>query len=718
MYILEVYVTNASLNINRSFTYLSEVEVKAFMRVRIEFNHQAMLGFVSEVSYLNKTKAEIEAMYGYKMLEIIEIVDEKPILSNDLYELALWLSKVTLSPLISCLNVMLPKTFKTSKKLTEASKEIRIKKHFLDVKLTPRQKEVFEMLKDDDLLANARKISVGITNKLIELGLIEKYSCDKRGYDIRLEKDDFKPLTAEQEAVYEGVLNSDKYVNLLYGVTGAGKTEVYLYLAREYLKHDKQVLILVPEIALTPQMINRVKSRFNDVAIYHSVLNDQERHREYMRVLNDEVKIVIGTRSSIFLPFSKLGLIIIDEEHDHSYKQDNTPCYNTKMVAFKRAMDFKAKVLLASATPSLDSYTRALKGDYGFFKLEHRINNTLPTIELVDLNKEVKERGSYIISRRLKAELDNCLNQHKQAIILLNRRGTAPIVKCGNCSNVLMCDSCDVALSYHKDLNELKCHICGKSFKMPKLCPICGSKNILQYGFGTKRVVEELEKLYPEINIGRMDADSTSIKDGHAKILNAFGNHEYDILVGTQMIAKGLDFEDVTLVGILNADAGLMHLDYNSTETTFDLLMQASGRSGRASDKGKVVIQAYNIDHYIFKALMKQSYEMFYRTEMNYRLKANYPPYTHIIALTLKDTSDKRIFDSSEYLYQELKKLPYQVYHPNILVKLKNQNRTRILIKDKNLVSLLNDISIIIDVYIKKGNVSSIKIDVDPVYMD
>ena len=683
MYILETYVTNASLNINRTFTYLSSEKVEAFSRVKINFNNREMLGFVAEVSYLNKTKAEIEAMYGYKMLEIIEIVDHKAILSKDLYELALWLAKVSLSPIISCLNVMLPKTFKTSNKLLEASKEIRFKKKDLNIDLTKRQKEVYDLLVDDDLLANARKISVGITNKLLEFGMIEKYECEKRGYDIRLEKDEFKILNEEQASAYKGILESRKYVNLLYGVTGSGKTEVYLYLAREYLKRDKQVLILVPEISLTPQMINRVKSRFNDVAIYHSYLNDQERHREYMRVLNDEVKIVIGTRSSIFLPFSKLGLIIMDEEHDHSYKQDNTPCYSTKMVAFKRAKDFDAKVLLASATPSLDSFTRALRNDYGFFKLEHRINNNLPDIKIVDLNTEMRKGGSYIISSNLKNELDNCLAMHKQAIILLNRRGTAPIVRCGNCNNTLMCDSCDVALSYHKDLNSLVCHICGKHFMMPKKCPICGANNIVQYGFGTKRVVEELEKLYRDIKIGRMDADSTAIKNGHEKILNAFGNHEYDILVGTQMISKGLDFEDVTLVGILNADAGLMHADYNSTETTFDLLMQASGRSGRAKEKGKVVIQAHNPNHYIFKALLAQNYEMFYRTEMNYRKKANYPPFTHIIAITLKDKSEKRIYASSEFIYNELKKLPYQLYNPNILVKLKDQNRTRIIIKDK-----------------------------------
>ena len=720
MYLLEVYVTNASLNINHSFTYISYEEVKRFTRVRVVFNHKVMNAFVVDVINVDRTKEELSTLYGYQINEIVEIIDKEAILSLELYNLAIWLSKTTISPFISCLNTMLPKTLKTAKNTYKVVKKEYIKLNGIDgITLSDRQKEVYTLLSDGMLLSEARKHSPSIVNKLIDNHAISIYTKDAEysdGYYVNNEN--FKTLTSEQNKVFNDILNSHEYVNLLYGITGSGKTEVFLHLARHYINMHKQVLILVPEIALTPQMIKRVKSRFDNVAIYHSYLSDQEKHYQYQKVLNKEVNVVVGTRSSIFLPFDNLGMIIVDEEHDHSYKQDNVPCYSAKTVAFKRALDHKAKVLLASATPSLESYSRALKGDYKLHTLNHRINDSLPNIEIIDIQKELKTSGSYMLSIALKEAIYNTLNDGKQVIILLNRRGYAPVVKCGDCAKTLMCSECDVALSYHKDENQLKCHICGKTYQMPKICPHCGSKNILQYGFGTKRICEELSKLYPLAKIGRMDADSTNTKNSHSEILDQFEKGEINILVGTQMIAKGLDYPNVTLVGILNADAGLMHDDYNSAENTFALLMQASGRSGRAKDEGKVIIQAFNADHYVLDAVLNQDYNKFYQVEMNYRNRTFYPPYSHLVSIVIKDVSSSRIQASYEYLYEKLNKLPYKQYRPIKLGKIKGYHRYRFLIKDKNIINLLNDISKIVDDYTKQKNLSSIKIDIDPLYLE
>lgn len=719
MYILEVYVTNASLNINHPFTYLSFKEVKQYARVEVIFNNRKTLAFVTSVRYSNQTQDEIKNEYGFEVRYINNIIDNEAIISSELYNLALWLSKVTISPFISCLNIMLPKTLKTTKSNFESKKITHVHKNEIgDIKLTKRQNEIFNLIKEGDLYSDILKLSSSIIKKLLDYNLITKYETEETYYEVKCHKNPFKELTNSQLNAYNGIIESSKMTNLLFGVTGSGKTEVYLHLARYYLGLNKQVLILVPEISLTPQMISRVKERFDNVAIYHSYLSDQERHLQYKRVLNKEVNIVVGTRSSIFLPFDNLGIIIIDEEHDHSYKQDNVPCYNAKMVAFKRAKDHNAKVLLASATPSLETYSRALKKDYGLFKLENRINEMMPNIEIVDMSNEIKNKGAYIISKPLYLELRNVLDNHKQAIILLNRRGYTPVIKCADCSEVLMCKDCESSLNYHKDLNILKCHICGRTYNIPSRCPNCGSKNLLQYGYGTKKVTETLGSLFKDARIGRMDRDNTSIKDGHQKILEAFEKKEIDILVGTQMIAKGLDFPNVILVGILNADAGLMHEDYNSSETTFDLLMQAAGRSGRANDLGKVIIQAFNPNHFILKSITNQSYESFFNIEMNYRLKAFYPPYSHILVIYLKDNLISRLEKSLEIIDNLTCDLGFKRYPPIKINKIKGYERYRIMFKEKDLYKLIKVITNVINLYNQNKNMSTIKVDIDPLYLE
>lgn len=718
MYLIEIYVTNATLNINHPFTYYYDVDIERYKRVNVIFAKSENIGIVFNSTYTDKPLEEIEAEYGYKLNKIISVIDEYPIITDEQFKLGFWLSKTTISPLISCLNAMLPKALKTSKNIANIKKVQKIRKIKELDNLTNKQKEIYSQLSDGMLLKDARALSTSIIKKLIDLKSIEIYEEEYEYQNDEIIHKGFQTLTPEQELAYNTIINTDKKVSLLFGITGSGKTEVYLYLARHYLNQGKEVLILVPEISLTPQMIKRVKERFDDVIFYHSELNNQERYEQYKRVKQGEVKIVVGTRSSIFLPFNNLGLIIIDEEHDQSYKQDSIPCYHAKNVAIKRAYDFDAKVVLASATPSLESYTRALKKDYELVELKNRINNMIPEIEIVDLTNEIKSKGSYIISRRLRNELDNCLNKHKQAIILLNRRGYSPIIKCSSCGETLMCNDCDRPLNYHKDENILKCHECGRIYKMPSMCPKCKQNTLIHYGFGTKRVEEEIKRIYPKARIDRMDRDNVNKKGASAKILDAFGRHEIDILIGTQMISKGLDYPDVTLVGILNADAGLMHQDYNSAKITFDLLMQASGRSGRSKDPGKVIIQAFNVDHYVLKAIYNQDYLYFYNIEMNYRHKAKYPPYSHMIEIIIDDTNIDKLNKSVEYLKNKINKLSYKIFPIFELPKIMKRHRYRIIVMDSNIINMLNDIHDIVNDYINKKTFSRIVIDVDPLYLE
>ena len=718
MYLIEAYVTNASLNVNRPFTYAGNEAIERFCRVKVLFHNAENAAIVSACRYTDKSREEIEQEMGYRLLDVLEVIDTVPVISEELFDLAFWLSRTTLSPLISCLNSMLPKALKTSRNTSDPKMVRRFHLNEGEFDLTKRQREVRDSLYEGILAAEARKISVSIINKLIEKGAITEYEEEASYTNEEIAQTSFKKLTPAQQKAYEGVIDTDQMVSLLYGVTGSGKTEVYLHLARYYLSQNKDVLILVPEISLTPQMIERVKERFHDVVFYHSELSDQERYEQYKRVRDGEVKIVVGTRSAVFLPFHDLGLIIIDEEHDQSYKQDNTPCYHARNVAFRRAYTHHGKVLLASATPSLESYTRALKGDYQLLKLENRINLRLPQIEVVDLTKQVRKKNSYIISSDLDEGLRNCLDNNKQAIILLNRRGYSPIVKCAECGSTLMCQDCDTPLNYHKDQNILKCHQCSRTYRVPKVCPNCGKPALIYYGFGTKRVEEEMKERYPSARIGRMDRDSVSRKGAHSAILKQFEKKEIDILIGTQMIAKGLDYPDVTLVGILNADAGLMHQDYNSAKQTFDLLMQASGRSGRADSQGKVLIQAFNTDHYAIKAVLNQDYEYFYRIEMNYRNKASYPPYTHIIELILSDQNEERLDRSVAFLEEKIDPMPYRHYRPYQLNKIQKQLRYRILIMGKDLPQMLKDVQGIIDLYLQQRNLSHLKADVDPLYLE
>lgn len=607
--------------IRKSFTYLCNQDVQVGCRVRVEFNHKTVVGFVEET-------------HVHSDLEIIkpvsEVIDETPLLNSELLSLADWMSNMYIASKTSCYKTMLPPALRPSSHTSKIVYEEYVYRKESNEKLTPRQKEVFDSFKYPCKIRELRKVSPSITKILVEKGYLE---IEKRIKDsntsISRVSDVYHELTQEQMEAIQKIKHSKKRVSLLHGVTGSGKTEVFLQLAKDTLDKHQQVLFLVPEIGLTPMMIQRVQARFQQkIAIYHSGLNAQEKLEQYNLVKNREVDIVVGTRSACFMPFSDLGLILMDEEHDASYKQDNTPRYHTRDVVLFRAAYHTCKVVLASATPSLETYARAYKGVYEWVELKHRIH-AMPEIQLIDMKKETITNG---LSSTLIQAIGQRIEKHEQTILLLNRRGYLPVIRCMDCGHVRICPDCGISLTYHKNTNHLVCHCCGRQFLFDEECPSCHSKRYFKTGMGTERLEEQILEIFKDQKIIRMDADSTRRKNAHEKLLSQF-EKEGDILIGTQMVAKGLDFERVTLVGILNADATLNLNDYRASETAYEMLEQASGRSGRGKLQGQVLIQTFDPNHFVMQCVKQHNYKMFFNHEMRYRHLGMYPPYVYLCSL-------------------------------------------------------------------------------------
>lgn len=503
-----------------------------------------------------------------------------------------------------------------------------------------------------------------------------------------------KQLTPEQQRAVEQIDQAITAKNattfLLEGVTGSGKTEVYLQTIAHALSQGRSALMLVPEISLTPQMVQRVKERFGkDVAMLHSALSDGERYDEWRRIERKEAKVVVGARSAIFAPLDDLGLIIIDEEHEASYKQEDMPRYQARDVALWRGKYHNCPVVLGSATPDLATRARAQKGVYQQLNLTKRINgSSLPQVTLVDMREAVKTAPAPDFSQVLLDQITERLARKEQVVLMLNRRGYSSFVLCRDCGFVLKCPNCDVSLTLHMDTHSMKCHYCGHEEAIPNRCPSCDSKKIRYYGTGTQKVQAELEKLLPEARILRMDVDTTRKKGAHERLLAKFGAHEADILLGTQMIAKGLDFPDVTLVGVLNADTSLSLPDYRSSERTFQLLTQVSGRAGRATKTGQVVIQTYNPEHYAIQLACRQDYEQFFFYEMNLRHLNNYPPYYYTIKITVSAKSEAEAAKESFAIKKGLDQClsPQALVlgpTPSSILKIKNRFYYQLVIKYK-----------------------------------
>lgn len=527
---------------------------------------------------------------------------------------------------------------------------------------------------------------------------LQDFKPDKRPKKIILNSDQQKSL----DKIANSIQNKEAKTFLLEGITGSGKTEVYLHAIQKALNSGRNALMLVPEISLTPQMVRQVKARFgSSVAVLHSALSEGERYDEWRRIRRSQAQVVVGARSAIFAPLDNIGLIIIDEEHESSYKQEDTPRYHARDVALWRSKYHNCPLVLGSATPSLASRARAQKGIYELLLLKHRANKkALPQVEIIDLKKVQFAGGQFDLSVDLVDRIKEKIAKSEQVILLLNRRGFASFMLCRSCGYVMKCPNCDISLTYHKDTHNMQCHYCGHKEPIPQRCPNCQSKEIRFLGTGTQKVQEELNELIPEAKILRMDVDTTRRKGSYKRILDSFGAGEADILLGTQMIAKGLDFPNVTLVGVINADTGLQMPDYNAAEKTFDLLTQVSGRAGRAQKTGQVMIQTYNPDHYAIKLAQSQNYEAFYKKEMQVRHEGNYPPFFYT---TLISVASKNEQAAAKFAFTVKRQLMSHLHAPTIILgptpssiaKIKNQYFYQILVKYKhepNLNLLLHDL--------------------------
>ncbi|MGB3160410.1 MAG: primosomal protein N' [Carnobacterium sp.] len=461
--------------------------------------------------------------------------------------------------------------------------------------------------------------------------------------------------------IIKAVKEHEKEVFLLKGVTGSGKTEIYLQTIAETLKNGQSALMLVPEIALTPQMVNSFKGRFGEsVAVLHSGLSIGEKYDEWRKIERQEAKVVVGARSSIFAPVTNIGVIIIDEEHEGTYKQDENPRYHAKDIAIWRANYHNCPVILGSATPSLESRARAHKKVYTLLELPERVNKKdLPEVEIVDMREEVKNGNRSNFSTLLLEKIRDRMAKKEQIVLLLNRRGYSSFVMCRDCGFVLPCPNCDISLTLHMDTKTMKCHYCGHEEGIPRICPSCNGHKIRYYGTGTQKIEEELKDIIPEARVIRMDVDTTRKKGAHEKLLSAFGNKEADILLGTQMIAKGLDFPNITLAGVLNADTGLGLPDFRASERTFQLLTQVSGRAGRADLTGEVIVQTFNPEHYSIQLAKKHDYDAFYQKEMLLRHRGNYPPFYFTILITTSHVEElmasKKMLEIVESIRPNLK---------------------------------------------------------------
>ena len=714
--IAKVLVEINNINVDKTFDYIVPFEyiekIKIGMRVKVPFASRELEGFVLDL--VNSVDD------NYELKEIISIVDAEPILNNELLHLGKFMSKKYFSTLISCYQTMLPKALKAQNRTNINKKMIKYVELCSNSfpKLKPNQEKIVEYLRVNGKVKKeeVNKISVSGVNTLIKNGiiiesLIEEYRLVTK--DINKEKESFKLTVEQQDAKNKILSQTQSSVFLLHGVTGSGKTVVYMEIVEEMLNRGKDSIFLVPEISLTPQMVYHFKSRFGDeVAVLHSRLSEGEKYDEYRKIVEGKVHIVVGARSAVFAPFKNLGAIIIDEEHTTSYKQDNNPKYSAIEIAIERAKNNNAIVILGSATPSLETYARSIKGLYTLVELKHRVNtNNLPLVEIVDMSKE-KHRGS-IFSSRLITEVNKRLEGHEQIILLLNRRGYSSFITCSNCGYTAKCPHCDITLTYHKTSNTLRCHYCGYADKMNDICPSCGEKAIKTLGTGTEKVEEEIKKVF-NARVVRMDLDTTSRKGSHEKIITAFKNHEYDILLGTQMIAKGLDFSNVTLVGVINADTSLMIPNYRSNEYTFQLLMQTAGRSGRGEKKGSVIIQTFNPEHYAITLASKHDYIDFFKQEMEVRRKLSYPPYYYLIYIKVIGKDYNKISIESNkiasILTRELKNSKILGPTTCSVFKLNGLFRFGIIIKYKKEKKMEEVLQSLVNHY--KGN-QTVKVDID-----
>ena len=718
--VARVLVEISNINVDKTFDYFVPFElenkIKVGIRVKVPFATRELEGFVLEI--INDSLDS-----DYELKQIIDVIDNEVILNEELLELGKFMSEKYFSTLISSYQTMLPKALKAQNRTTINKKFIKIIEISDEIKLDNQilnstQSKIIDLLKNKIQIRKdeLNKISASSVKTLLKKGILKEKEVEEyRLKEIDVIKQEQFTLTPSQREAKEEILNTKSLPKtfLLHGVTGSGKTIVYIEIVEEMLKQGKDSIFLVPEISLTPQMVYSFKSRFGDeVAVLHSRLSEGEKYDEYRKISSGKVHIVVGARSAVFAPFKNIGVIIIDEEHTTSYKQDNNPKYSAIDIAIERSKFHNCRVILGSATPSLESYAKSIKGLYQRIELKTRFNDkVLPKVEIIDMNKE-RRRGA-IFSDKLINEINLRLEKKEQVILLLNRRGYASFVTCSNCGHTIKCPHCDITLTYHKSSNTLRCHYCGYGDKMQEVCPKCKEKSMKSLGTGTEKVEEELKKLF-NARIVRMDLDTTVKKGSHESIINDFKDYKYDILLGTQMIAKGLDFSRVTLVGVINADTSLMIPNYRSSEYTFQLLMQTAGRSGRGEKEGRVVIQTFNPEHYAIKFAKEHDYLGFFKKEMSIRRELSYPPYYYLVQIKVIGKDYDIIRNEANKIAYKLKNLlkNSQILGPTTcsVFKLNGLYRFGIIIKYKKEEHIDEILKLLIDHYKNNRN---IKIDID-----
>lgn len=812
----QIIVDNKSSNVDKPFTYILDGDlatyVKPGMRVVVPFGRgdKPIKGIVIEV--LDKFN------HSYKLKKVIDVLDDKPLISKELIELSLWIKDTYLSSYIDSLRLVFPpgdfKKINTFINLTnnnnvvlredeskillylkgkkrvlldELKKDVRVsgvsevlnnleKKELIkieiDVKTTVEKKyeKWIELKKQDKnleeiygiignrakkqreiikLLYNVNSISfkelsenlnttLSTVKAIEDKGLLKIYEkeVNRNPISSKIVKYEKHKLSKKQEIVFKGISTSfhrerNKNKFLIRGITGSGKTEIYLQLVEEMIKLGKESIILVPEISLTPQTIDRFVGRFGElVAVLHSKLSYGERFDEWRKIKTGKVKIVVGARSAVFAPFQNLGLIIIDEEHETTYKSSQNPKYNTIEVASKRVDMERAVLVLGSATPSLESYYNSINGQLRLLELDERVNNyLLPKVKVVDMREELNNGNKSIFSLELEESIKENLEKGKQTILFLNRRGFSTFVSCRQCGYVVKCNSCDISMTYHKHINKLRCHYCGLTINPPNICPTCKSKYIKYFGVGTEQVEDYTKQLFPQARIARMDMDTTSKKGSYETILNSMKKGKIDILIGTQMISKGLDFKDVTLVGVIAADTTLNLPDFRSPERTFQLITQVAGRAGRGDFPGKVIVQTYDPNHYSIQLSKTHDYKSFYDCEVNLRKEFMYPPFYNMISIVISGENNisvreisykiyKLISDNSFWIDKEDKGNFIIGPYPAPLEKIKNNFRWQIILKSKkeninSFKSLLKRVLINNEHKLDMENIK-ISIDIDP----
>ena len=715
--VAEVIIDTSVKSLNKTFDY----EIPTDLSDKVIVGSRVFVPFGNQKNLEEGIVVKIKEMSEYKVKEIKGLQKEQ--IKSEYISLAKWMSYRYFCNIAECLKLMLPPG-RTTKDITKRVNEKTVNcfeinksedeiREALDNNLirSEKQKNVLEYLlnngkstmSDIQLFNDA---SLAVVNSLVKKGFvrkeIEKVSRNPFVHKIGVKSVDLE-LTNEQQLAYNSIKNSGEY--LLYGITGSGKTEIYLQLIQKMIKQGKSSIMLVPEISLTPQTIDRFIARFGEeeIAVLHSKLSTGERFDEWNKIKDGKAKIIIGARSAIFAPAQNLGLIVIDEEHDESYQSEASPRYDSIEVAEYLCNKFNIPLVLGSATPSMREFYKAKMGKINLLTLSQRANNsTLPKVEIVDLRDELANGNKTMISCKLQEEIKKNIETKKQTILYFNRRGFSSFLMCQDCGHTFKCDRCDITLTYHKVENKLKCHYCGEEYQIPRECPQCGSKNIKYIGAGTQKLEEQIKEMFPMASTIRMDIDTVSKKNSHEIILDKFRQENINILIGTQMVVKGHHFPNVTLVGAIFADTSLNIGDFRANERTFQTLTQVAGRAGRGNDEGRVIIQTFNPENYAIQYSKTQNYDLFYSTEIGIRKQLKYPPFCDIIAIALTGNNEKNLVTFSKNIHMYLRdrvikeKFGVLLYSPVQcpIYKIKDKYRMRILIKclyDDKMHKLLND---------------------------